>query len=102
MTSDSDLQRERQAWRHDLNAHPEFGFEESRTAAFVAAELREFGRDMAEGVGGTVRVIFQPAEEWGRGALAMLDDGLMTRRRALRADRQRTRAHGRLTWEQQI
>jgi len=27
----------------------------------------------------TVRFIFQPAEEWGRGALAMLKDGLMER-----------------------
>ncbi len=129
---------------------PEFGFEEKRTSAFVAAKLREFGLDdVAEGVGGTgvvgtlkrgsgnrsialradmdalripeqgnlpykssnpgvmhacghdghttmllgaakllaeeggfdgtVRFIFQPAEEWGRGALAMLADGLMER-----------------------
>jgi amidohydrolase len=31
------------------------------------------------GFDGTVRFIFQPAEEWGKGALAMLDDGLMQR-----------------------
>jgi hippurate hydrolase len=31
------------------------------------------------GFDGTLRVIFQPAEEWGRGAQAMLDDGLMRR-----------------------
>jgi hypothetical protein len=38
----------------DLHAHPEFGFEEKRTSAFVAAKLREFGLDeVAEGVGGT-------------------------------------------------
>jgi amidohydrolase len=138
------------AWRRDLHAHPEFGFEESRTAAFVANKLRGFGlEDVTEGVGGTgvvgtlkrgtsnraialradmdalritesgdlayrsqtsgtmhacghdghtamllgaarllaaeggfdgtVRFLFQPAEEWGKGALAMLDDGLMTR-----------------------
>jgi amidohydrolase len=144
------LVREMTAWRHDLHAHPEFGFEESRTSAFVAQKLREFGLDeIAEGVGGTgvvgtlrrgssnraialradmdalritehgtqayrslnpgvmhacghdghtamllgaakllaaeggfdgtVRFIFQPAEEWGKGALAMLDDGLMRR-----------------------
>ncbi|WP_322418644.1 M20 aminoacylase family protein [Mesorhizobium huakuii] len=144
------LKREMTAWRRDLHAHPEFGFEEKRTAAFVAAKLREFGLDdVAEGVGGTgvvgtlkrgsgnraialradmdalriseqssatyrsgnpgvmhacghdghtamllgaakllareggfdgtVRFIFQPAEEWGRGAQAMLDDGLMQR-----------------------
>ncbi|RUX82029.1 amidohydrolase, partial [Mesorhizobium sp. M7A.F.Ca.CA.004.08.1.1] len=144
------LKQEMIFWRRDLHAHPEFGFEEKRTAAFVAAKLREFGLDdVSEGVGGTgivgtltrgsgnraialradmdalriseqsdapyrsgnpgimhacghdghttmllgaakllageggfdgtVRFVFQPAEEWGRGALAMLDDGLMQR-----------------------
>ncbi|TPK74868.1 amidohydrolase [Mesorhizobium sp. B2-4-15] len=144
------LKHEMTGWRRDLHAHPEFGFEEKRTAAFVAAKLREFGLDdVVEGIGGTgvlgtlkrgsgnraialradmdalriaeqstapyrsgnpgimhacghdghttmllgaakllaeaggfdgtVRFIFQPAEEWGRGALAMLDDGLMER-----------------------
>lgn len=144
------LVAEMTTWRRDLHAHPEFGFEETRTSAFVAAKLREFGLDeVVEGVGGTgvvgtlkrgsgnraialradmdalripeqgsasyrsqnpgvmhacghdghtamllgaakllaadggfngtVRFIFQPAEEWGRGALAMLDDGLMER-----------------------
>jgi hippurate hydrolase len=144
------LQREMAAWRHELHAHPEFGFEVRRTAAFVAARLRELGLDeVVEGVGGTgvvgtlrrgagtraialradmdalriaelgtpawrscqegvmhacghdghtamllgaarvlaeeggfsgtVRFVFQPAEEWGRGALAMLEDGLLER-----------------------
>lgn len=144
------LQREMASWRHDLHRHPEFGFEEHCTAAFVAAKLREFGLDeVVEGVGGigvvgtlkrgtsersialradmdalriseqgdasykstnpgimhacghdghtsmllgaakllaqeggfdgTVRFVFQPAEEWGQGALAMLGDGLMER-----------------------
>ena len=138
------------AWRQHLHAHPEFGFEEVATAAFVAARLRAFGLDeVAEGVGGTgvvgtlrrgrsgrtialraemdalriseqgrpqyrstrpglmhacghdghtamllgaarllaeeggfdgtVRFVFQPAEEWGQGALAMLADGLLAR-----------------------
>jgi hippurate hydrolase len=137
-------------WRRDFHQHPEFGFEEKRTAAFVAAKLRGFGLDeVVEGVGGSgvvatlkrgsgnrsialradmdalriseqgdvpykssnlgvmhacghdghtamllgaakllaeedgfngaVRFIFQPAEEWGKGALAMLADGLMKR-----------------------
>lgn len=151
MTIDRDaLQTEMTAWRRDLHAHPEFGFEETRTAAFVAQKLREFGLDeVVEGVGGTgvvgtlrrgsgnrsialradmdalripeqgesahrsrnpgvmhacghdghtamllgaakmlaqeggfdgtLRFVFQPAEEWGKGALAMLDDGLMQR-----------------------
>jgi hippurate hydrolase len=144
------LHGEMVAWRHELHAHPEFGFEVARTAAFVAARLREFGvDDVVEGVGGvgvvgtlkrgsgqrsialradmdalrideqgapghrstrpgfmhacghdghtamllggakilaeaggfdgTVRFIFQPAEEWGKGALAMLRDGLLER-----------------------
>jgi len=144
------LVAEMTGWRRDLHAHPEFGFEEARTGAFVAAKLREFGFDeVVEGIGGTgvvgtlkrgsgnravalradmdalripeqgaasyrsrnpgvmhacghdghtamllgaakllaaeggfdgtVRFIFQPAEEWGRGALAMLRDGLMER-----------------------
>lgn len=137
-------------WRQELHRHPEFGFEERRTASLVADELRRLGLDdVQEGIGGTgvvgtlrrgqgnrtialradmdalritergghdhvslneglmhacghdghtamllgaarmlaedggfdgtVRFIFQPAEEWGRGALAMLEDGLMTR-----------------------
>ena len=136
-------------WRHDLHRHPEFGFEESRTAAFVAATLRGFGLEVTEGIGGTgvvgtlrrgsspraialradmdalriteatglahashhtglmhacghdghtamllgaarilageggfdgtVRFVFQPDEEWGKGAQAMLDDGLLQR-----------------------
>ncbi|MDR7219817.1 amidohydrolase [Aminobacter aminovorans] len=144
------LVAEMTAWRRDLHTHPEFGFEEKRTSAFVAAQLRAFGLDeVVEGIGGTgvvgtlrrgsgnraialradmdalriteqashdypsqdlgvmhacghdghttmllgaakllaseggfdgtVRFIFQPAEEWGKGALAMLDDGLMAR-----------------------
>jgi hippurate hydrolase len=153
MTVSSDLpalEAEMTTWRRDLHANPEFGFEEMRTAAFVAAKLREFGLDdVAEGIGGTgvvgtltrgsgnraialradmdalripeqgkapyrsqnpgimhacghdghtamllgaakllaqnggfdgtVRFVFQPAEEWGKGALAMLDDGLLER-----------------------
>lgn len=145
----SALEQEMTAWRRDLHAHPEFGFEERRTAAFVAERLRAFGIEVAEGIGGTgvvgtlrrgsgnravalradmdalriteqgslahasrtsgtmhacghdghtamllgaarllageggfdgtVRFIFQPAEEWGKGALAMLADGLMER-----------------------
>ena len=151
MISDiASLQRDLIAWRRDLHAHPEFGFEENRTSGFVAQKLREFGLDdVAEGVGGTgvvgtlkrgtsnraialradmdalriteqgdlayrsqttgtmhacghdghttmllgaarllaaeggfdgtVRFLFQPAEEWGKGALAMLADGLIER-----------------------
>jgi amidohydrolase len=33
------------AWRQDLHAHPELGFEEQRTSALVADKLRAFGVD---------------------------------------------------------
>ena len=149
MSDLAELETRMTQWRHDLHRHPEFGFEESRTAAFVAETLRGFGLEVAEGVGGTgvvgtlkrgtsnraiglradmdalriteatgaeyasqheglmhacghdghtamllgaaqllaeeggfdgtVRFIFQPAEEWGQGATAMLDDGLLER-----------------------
>ncbi len=143
------LQDTMTAWRRDLHAHPEFGFEEHRTAAFVAQTLRGFGLEVATGIGGTgvvgtlkrgtsnraialradmdalriteatgadyashtpglmhacghdghttmllgaaqilaqeggfdgtVRFVFQPAEEWGMGAIRMLEDGIMER-----------------------
>jgi amidohydrolase len=43
------------------------------------AMLLGAARMLAEegGFDGTVRFVFQPTEEWGKGALAMLDDGLM-------------------------
>ena len=68
------LKQEMILWRRDLHAHPEFGFEERRTAAFVAAKLREFGLDdVAEGVGGT-------------GVVGTLKRGTGNRAIALRAD----------------
>ena len=46
-------QEEMTRWRRDIHAHPELGFEERRTAEFVAAKLREFGMQVHEGIGGT-------------------------------------------------
>ena len=48
------------AIRRDIHAHPELGLEEHRTAALVAAKLREWGVEVTEGIGrtgvvGTVR-----------------------------------------------
>ena len=37
------LHGEMTAWRQDLHAHPELGFEEHRTSDFVAGKLAEFG-----------------------------------------------------------
>lgn len=41
------------AIRRDIHAHPELGLEEHRTAALVAAKLREWGVEVTEGIGGT-------------------------------------------------
>ncbi|ENN85370.1 amidohydrolase [Rhizobium freirei PRF 81] len=149
MTDLKSLHAQMTEWRRDLHRHPEFGFEERRTSAFVAENLRGLGIEVTEGIGGTgvvgtlrrgtsnravalradmdalriteatgaawtstkpgtmhacghdghtamllgaaqllveeggfdgtVRFLFQPAEEWGQGARAMLDDGLMER-----------------------
>jgi amidohydrolase len=40
-----DFQDDMSAWRRDLHQHPELGFEEHRTSAFVADKLRAFGID---------------------------------------------------------
>jgi amidohydrolase len=50
----ADLQPDIQAWRRDIHQHPELGYDEHRTAAFVAEQLRQFGCDeVATGLGGT-------------------------------------------------
>ena len=50
----ADMHDEMTAWRHDIHAHPELGFQEFRTSALVADKLREFGADEVHpGIGGT-------------------------------------------------
>ena len=74
-----DFQDEMTAWRRDLHAHPEIGFEETRTAAVVADKLRSFGLDevhtgLAEdrrrgrAQGGLGRPRHRPARRHGRAA----------------------------------
>ncbi len=41
------------AWRRDIHAHPELGFQETRTASIVAAKLESFGIEVHGGVGKT-------------------------------------------------
>jgi len=41
------------AWRQDIHRHPELGFVEHRTAAFVAARLAEWDIPVHTGLGGT-------------------------------------------------
>ncbi|MEM7016783.1 MAG: M20 aminoacylase family protein [Pseudomonadota bacterium] len=61
------------AWRRDIHKHPELGFEENRTADFVAAKLEEFGLQVVRGVGKT-------------GVVGVLRIGNETRSIGLRAD----------------
>ncbi len=49
------------AIRRDIHAHPELGFEEERTSGLVARKLKEWGLEVATGIGktgvvGTIRV----------------------------------------------
>jgi hippurate hydrolase len=41
------------AFRRDLHANPELGFEEHRTAALVAERLKEYGAEVTTGIGRT-------------------------------------------------
>ena len=41
----AEFQEDMTAWRRDFHAHPELGFEETRTSGIVAEKLREFGFD---------------------------------------------------------
>ena len=41
------------AWRRDIHAHPELGFEEQRTADLVAEKLLSFGCEVFRGIGRT-------------------------------------------------
>jgi len=67
------MQEELALWRKDIHAHPELGFEENRTADFVAKKLEEFGIQVNRGVGKT-------------GLVGVLRVGNETRSIGLRAD----------------
>src|SRR5216110_2028007 len=41
------------AWRRDIHAHPELGFEEQRTSDLVAEKLKDFGIEVHRGIGKT-------------------------------------------------
>lgn len=61
-------------WRHDLHAHPETAFEENRTAAFIADELRKMGLEVHEGIGWTGVVgVLRNGDGWTVGLRADID-----------------------------
>ena len=67
------MQAEFASWRRDIHAHPELGFEERRTADFVAAKLESFGVQVHRRIGKT-------------GIVGVLREGNETRSIGLRAD----------------
>ncbi|MEO6715834.1 MAG: M20 aminoacylase family protein [Novosphingobium sp.] len=54
------------ALRRDIHAHPELGFNEHRTAALIADELRSAGLEVHEGIGGTGIVAVVRGKEGSR------------------------------------
>ncbi|MGQ0544428.1 MAG: M20 aminoacylase family protein [Betaproteobacteria bacterium] len=68
-----ELGREMTAWRRDLHAHPELGFQEQRTSDLIAARLTSFGVEVHRGVGRT-------------GVVGVLRAGKAKRAVGLRAD----------------
>ena len=60
-------------WRRDIHAHPELGFQETRTSDLVARKLTEFGIPIHRGLGKT-------------GVVGILKSGTSPRTLGLRAD----------------
>ena len=72
MTS-KELRKKMTTWRQHIHAHPETAFEETSTAAYVAAVLEELGLEVHRNIGET-------------GVVALLKVGDSTRSIGLRAD----------------
>jgi metal-dependent amidase/aminoacylase/carboxypeptidase family protein len=58
----ADAADELTAWRQDLHAHPELGFQETRTSDVVAAKLAEWGIEVTRGHRGGDGVALRLAE----------------------------------------
>jgi hippurate hydrolase len=67
------LHEEMTRWRRDIHAHPELGFEETRTSDMVAQKLGDFGLEVHRGIGKT-------------GVVGVLRSGNAERAIGLRAD----------------
>jgi amidohydrolase len=67
------LKDEMTAWRRDIHAHPELGFQETRTSDLVAQKLESFGVEVHRGVGRT-------------GVVGVIRNGKSGRSVGLRAD----------------
>ena len=69
------LHAEMTGWRRDIHAHPELGFEETRTSAIVADKLAAWGIEVHRGVGrtGVVGVLRAGSGERSIGLRADMD-----------------------------
>jgi hippurate hydrolase len=69
------LQEEMTRWRRDIHAHPELGFEETRTSDIVARKLDAFGLEVHRGIGktGVVGVLRAGSAERAIGLRADMD-----------------------------
>ena len=67
------LKKDMTAWRRDIHAHPELGFQEERTSEIVAEKLKSFGIEVSRGLAKT-------------GVVGSLSAGSAKRAIALRAD----------------
>ena len=68
------LQADLTAIRRDIHQHPEVGFEETRTAALVAAHLREWGLEVTDGIAKTGVVATLTGSRPGQRAIALRAD----------------------------
>jgi len=56
------------AWRRDFHAHPELGFQETRTAGIVAQHLHDLGLEVSTGIGRTGVVALVEGDQAGEDA----------------------------------
>jgi len=70
----ADFHADMTAWRHDIHAHPETAFEETRTAARVAELLESFGIAVETGIAKTGIVGTLKGGTPGTGAIALRAD----------------------------
>jgi amidohydrolase len=80
------LKEEMTAWRRDIHAHPELGFQETRTSDLVAQKLESFGVEVHRGVGRT-------------GVVGVIRNGKSDRSVGLRADMDALPIHEANTFE---
>jgi hippurate hydrolase len=67
------LHEEMTTWRRDLHMHPELGYQETRTAATVAARLESFGITVHRGLG-TTGVVGSLTAGSGKGSIGLRAD----------------------------